>query len=124
MPNTGRFTKHLQLYVEPEMHQFLKILAERQNVTMNEVIREAIRQYVDAQEDVMNSRSRLGAGVIRRLDDVQRRLQAQGAYQARLQLAAMVILLTEQGLDAPGTLARIVELTEHPKIVDAVGGQP
>ncbi|MDD3827413.1 MAG: ribbon-helix-helix protein, CopG family [Anaerolineae bacterium] len=120
MPNTGRFTKHLQLYVEPEMYQFLKILAERQNVTMNEVIREAIRRYVDAQEDVMNSRSRLGAGVIRRLEDVQRRLLAQGAYQARLQLAAMVILLTEQGLDAPGTLARIVELAEHPKIIKAV----
>ena len=124
MPNTGRFTKHLQLYVEPEMHQFLKILAERQKTTMNEVIREAIRTYVDAQEDVMNSRSRLGAGVIRRLDDVQRRLQAQGAYQARLQLAAMVILLTEQGLDEPGTMAQIVKLAEHPKIVEAVGGQP
>ena len=124
MPNTGRFTKHLQLYVEPEMYQFLKILAERQKTTMNEVIREAIRVYVDGQEDMMNSRSRLGAGVIRRLEDVQRQLLEQGAYQARLQLAALVILLTEQGLDAPGTLVRILELTEHPKIVEAVGGQP
>jgi predicted DNA-binding protein len=124
MPNTGRYTKHLQLYVEPEMHQFLKILAERQSVTMNEVIREAIREYVDVQEDVMNSRSRLGARVIGRLEKMQHRLLEQGAYQARLQLAAMILLLTEQGLDAPGTLAHIVELTEHPKIVEAVGGKP
>jgi predicted DNA-binding protein len=106
------------------MHQFLKILAERQNVTMNEVIREAIREYVDGREDMMNSRRRLGAGVIRRLEKVQRQLLAQGTYQARLQLAAMVILLTEQGLDEPGTMAQIVKLSEHPKIAEAVGGQP
>jgi hypothetical protein len=36
----------------------------------------------------------------------------------------MVILLTEQGLDEPGTLTQIVKLAEHPKIVEAVGGQP
>jgi predicted DNA-binding protein len=120
MPNTGRFTKHIQLYVEPEMHQFLKILAERQKVALNDVIRTAIREYVDAQEDLLNTRSRLGAGVLGRLDKMQSRLLEQSAYQGRLQLAAMIVLLTEQGLDAPGTLTRIVDLAEHPKIVQAV----
>ena len=120
MPNTGRFTKHIQLYVEPEMHQFLKILAERQKVALNDVIRTAIREYVDAQEDLLNTRSRLGTGVLGRLDKMQSRLLEQSAYQGRLQLAAMIVLLTEQGLDAPGTLTRIVELAEHPKIIKAV----
>ena len=123
MSKTGKYDKHIQLYMTSQMHDFVQLVARRQQTTMSDVIRQAIREYLDVQEDLIGSRSRLGARVLRSLEGMQQRLLEQTTRQGRLQLAAMIVLFERLEAVEPGTLAKIVELAEHPKIVKAVGGK-
>ena len=56
------YDRTLKVRVTKEMHEFLELLAKRQNTSKADVIRQAIREYLDEQEDVIGSRSRLGSG--------------------------------------------------------------
>ncbi len=56
------YSKHISAYVTPEMYQFLQLLAERHKASISDVVRQAVREHLDEQEDVMSSRSRLGVG--------------------------------------------------------------
>ena len=46
MTKTGRYTKRVWLQVTPEMYQFVELMAERQRSSVNDVIRQAIREYL------------------------------------------------------------------------------
>jgi hypothetical protein len=116
MANTGQYTKHLEVYVTKQMHQFLKLMAERQDTSINDVIRQAIREYLDVQEDVIGSRSRLGFTVQRRLDEMRSRILQQTAHQGKLQLAATIVLLSEQGLSGQEVVRRITDLASRPEL--------
>jgi hypothetical protein len=98
MTKTGRYTKRVWLQVTPEMYQFVALMADRQRSSVNDVIRQAIREYLDVQEDLLGSRSRLGRTVIGRL------------------LAAMIILMTERGQDSKQVISRISNLASHPEL--------
>jgi len=116
MTNTGQYTKHIRLYVTEEMHQFLQLLAERQRASVNDVIRQAIRQHLDVQEDVIGSRSRLGRTVMGQLEVLQREMLQQLTTLSKLLLAAILILLDEQGIGAGPATKRILNLAGQPAL--------
>ena len=57
------------------------------------------------------------------LERMQRRLLQQTAHQGQLQLAALIVLFERLEVIEPGTLAKVIELAEHPKIVKAIEGE-
>ena len=74
---------------------------------VSDVIRQAIREYLDVQEDLLGSRSRLGRTVISRLETMQFQLLRQLRHLSKLLLAAMIILMTERGQDSKQVISRI-----------------
>ena len=116
MTKTGRYTKRVWLQVTPEMYQFVALMADRQRSSVNDVIRQAIREYLDVQEDLLGSRSRLGRTVISRLETMQFRLLRQLRHLSKLLLAAMIILMTEKGQDSKQVISRISNLASHPEL--------
>ena len=110
------YSKHISAYVTPEMYQFLQLLAERHRVSLSDVVRQAIREHLDEQEDVMSSRSRLGRTVMRRLEIMHSELLKQLTTLSKLLLAAILILLAEQGIEAGQATKRILNLAGQPAL--------
>ena len=110
------YSKHISAYVTPEMYQFLQLLAERHKVSLSDVVRQAIREHLDEQEDVMSSRSRLGRTVMRRLESMHHELLKQLTTLSKLLLAAILILLAEQGIEAGQATKRILNLAGQPAL--------
>ena len=110
------YSKHISAYVTPEMYQFLQLLAERHKVSVSDVVRQAIREHLDEQEDVMSSRSRLGRTVMRRLESMHHELLKQLTILSKLLLAAILILLAEQGIEAGQATKRILNLAGQPAL--------
>jgi Arc/MetJ-type ribon-helix-helix transcriptional regulator len=110
------YSKHISAYVTPEMYQFLQLLAERHRVSVSDVVRQAIREHLDEQEDVMSSRSRLGRTVMRRLETMHHELLKQLTTLSKLLLAAILILLAEQGIEAGQATKRILNLASQPAL--------
>ena len=123
MANTGRYSKHVDLYLTKEMHQFLKLLAERHNTSLNDVVRQAIREHLDKQEDVITSRSRLGRTVMNRLRTMHDQLLGRFTHLSKLLLAAMLIVLAEQGQDPTQVAQRILKLANQPALDKLVKGK-
>ena len=123
MANTGRYSKHVDLYLTKEMHQFLKLLAERHNTSLNDVVRQAIREHLDKQEDVITSRSRLGRTVMNRLRTMHDQLLGRFTHLSKLLLAAMLIVLAEQGQDPAQVAQRILKLANQPALDKLVKGK-
>jgi hypothetical protein len=120
MTKTGKYDRHIRLYVTDEMHGFLKLLAERHDSSVAEEVRQAVRDHLDAQDDVIGSRSRLGRRVMTELEQMQHHLLGQIAHQGKLQLAATIVLLAEQGLRGPDIVKRITDLAARPELDRAV----
>ena len=110
------YSKHISAYVTPEMYQFLQLLAERHKVSLSDVVRQAIREHLDEQEDVMSSRSRLGRTVMRRLETMHHELLKQLTTLSKLLLAAILILLAEQGIEGGQATKRILNLAGQPAL--------
>jgi predicted DNA-binding protein len=110
------YSKHISAYVTPEMYQFLQLLAERHRVSLSDVVRQAIREHLDEQEDVISSRSRLGRTVMRRLEIMHSELLKQLTTLSKLLLAAILILLAEQGIEAGQATKRILNLAGQPAL--------
>ena len=116
------FSKHVSAYVTPEMYQFLQLLAERHRVSVSDVVRQALREHLDGQEDVMSSRSRLGRTVMRQLEAMHHELLKQLTTLSKLLLAAVLILLAEQGIEAGPATRRILNLAGQPALDKLVKG--
>jgi Arc/MetJ-type ribon-helix-helix transcriptional regulator len=110
------YSKHISAYVTPEMYQFLQLLAERHKVSVSDVVRQAVREHLDEQEDVISSRSRLGRTVIRQLETMHHELLTQLTILSKLLLAAVLILLAEQGIEAGPATKRILNLASQPAL--------
>lgn len=68
-----RKTIRRSLAMTPEMHSLLAQLASKQprNVTEADLIREAIRQYLDGQEDIIGSRKHFQKSLQERIDRLE-----------------------------------------------------
>jgi predicted DNA-binding protein len=116
------YSKHVSAYVTTEMYQFLQLLAERHKVSVSDVVRQAIREHLDEQEDVIGSRSRLGRTMMDRMEAMHRQLLRQLLHLGKLLLAAVIVLLSEQGIDADQVVKRVTTVARQPaldKILEA-----
>jgi len=104
------YDKQFTLQVTEQMLHFIDLMAQRQHSSRAEVTRQALREYLDAQEELIGSRSRLGRTVMDRLDVVQNRLLKQLDHMSALLLAAVILQQVQRGQPGGQAMERIVEL--------------
>ncbi len=99
------------LYVTPQMVEYLdSYWPDRQKSSVSEVVRQAVREYLDAQEDLMGSRSRMGNRVARQLEEIQNRLVKQLNHMSALLLAAVILQQIQRGEPGSRVMEQIVQL--------------
>jgi metal-responsive CopG/Arc/MetJ family transcriptional regulator len=108
-PYSWQFT----IQVTEQMLHFIDTLALRQNTSRADVVRQALRAYLHEQEDTIASRTRLGRGVISRLDQMEQRLLGQQMRADTLLLCAIILMQMRQGVQGADILDRINQLAAH-----------
>jgi len=108
--NPARYDARINVPVTKQMRHFVEVLAKRQGTNVAEVTRQALREYLDAQEELIGSRSRLGRSVMDRLDTVQNRLLKQLDHMSALLLAAVILQQVQRGRSGGQAMEQIVEL--------------
>jgi hypothetical protein len=96
-----------------QMCQHVEQLAQRAHISKADVIRQAIHDYLDEQEDVIGSRSRVGSRIVRQLEEMRGRLLEQQANANTLLLAAIILLQMRQGAQGSEVLKQITQLAAH-----------
>ena len=114
--NDRLYTRDVRLRMTGEMYRFLELLAARRKTSISDLIRQAVREHLDLQEDVIGSRSRLGMRVMRRLGTIENGLLDQLVHLGKLILAAVIVLLSEQGLDTTRVVRDVKELAARPEL--------
>jgi Arc/MetJ-type ribon-helix-helix transcriptional regulator len=109
----GKYPEEVSVPMTAQMYQFLELLAKRERASKADLIRRAIRDHLDEQEDVMGSRSRVGSRIVRQLEQMQREFLQQHLHASALQLAAIILLQMKQGAQGSEVLDQIAELAAH-----------
>jgi Arc/MetJ-type ribon-helix-helix transcriptional regulator len=107
------YDRQFTIQVTEQMLHFIDTLAVRQNTSRADVVRQALRAYLDVQEDTIASRTRLGRGVISRLDQMEQRLLEQQVRADTLLLSAIILMQMRQGVQGADILDRINQLAAH-----------
>ena len=107
------YSRQFTIQVTEQMLHFVDTLAVRQNTSRADVVRQALRAYLDVQEDTIASRTRLGRGVINRLDQMEQRLLGQQMRADTLLLCAIILMQMRQGVQGADFLERINQLAAH-----------
>jgi hypothetical protein len=110
---TQKYDERITFAVTAQMQQYLKLLAERQKTSVGDVVRQAVREHLDHQEDVLGSRSRFGGQVKRQLEEMQAEFLEQQARSSTLLLAAIILLQMKPGVQGAQVLERISQLAAH-----------
>jgi hypothetical protein len=95
------------------MRHFVEVLAKRQDTNVAEVTRQALREYLDAQEELIGSRSRLGRSVMDQIEVVQNRLARQLNHMSALLLAAVILQQIQRGESGGRVMEQIVQLADQ-----------
>lgn len=106
----ARYDARINVPVTKQMRQFVEILATRQGTNVAEVARQALREYLDAQEQLIGSRSRLGRTVMDQLEVVQNRLLRRLSHVTALLLAAVILQQIQRGEPGSRVMEQIVQL--------------
>ena len=106
----ARYDARINVPVTKQMRQFVEILAKRQGTNVAEVTRQALREYLDAQEQLIGSRSRLGRSVMDQIEAVQNRLVRQLNHMSALLLAAVILQQVQRGESGARVMEQIVGL--------------
>ena len=104
------YDKQFTIQVTEQMLHFIDLMAERQRSSRAEVTRQALREYLDAQEDLIGSRSRLGRTVMSEMETMQNRLVRQLNHMSALLLAAVVLQQIQRGESGGRIMEQIVQL--------------
>ena len=107
------YSRQFTIQVTEQMLHFIDTLAVRQNTSRADVVRQALRAYLDVQEDTIASRTRLGRGVISRLEQMGQRLLGQQMRADTLLLCAIILMQMRQGVQGADILDRINQLAAH-----------
>jgi len=107
------YSRQFTIQVTEQMLHFVDTLAVRQNTSRADVVRQALRAYLHEQEDTIASRTRLGRGVINRLDQMEQRLLGQQMRADTLLLCAIILMQMRQGVQGADILDRINQLAAH-----------
>ena len=106
----AKYDARINVPVTKQMRHFVEILAKRQDTNVAEVARQALREYLDAQEELIGSRSRLGRSVMDQIEVVQNRLVRQLNHMSALLLAAVILQQIQRGESGGRVMEQIVQL--------------
>ena len=104
------YDKQFTVQATEQMLHFIDLMAKRQGTSRAEVTRQALREYLDAQEELIGSRSRLGRTVMSEMETMQNRLVRQLNHMSALLLAAVVLQQIQRGESGGRIMAQIVQL--------------
>ncbi len=104
------YDARINVPVTKQMRHFVEVLAKRQKTNVAEVTRQALREYLDAQEELIGSRSRLGRTVMDQITVVQNRLVRQLDQMSALLLAAVILQQIQRGESGSRVMEQIVQL--------------
>ena len=107
------YSRQFTIQVTEQMLHFIDTLAVRQNTSRADVVRQALRAYLHEQEDTIASRTRLGRGVLSRLEQMEQRLLGQQTRGDTLLLSAIILMQMRQGVQGADILDRINQLAAH-----------
>jgi metal-responsive CopG/Arc/MetJ family transcriptional regulator len=107
------YSRQFTIQVTEQMLHFIDTLALRQNTSRADIVRQALRAYLHEQEDTIASRTRLGRGVISRLDQMEQRLLEHQVRADTLLLSAIILMQMRQGVQGADILDRINKLAAH-----------
>ena len=108
-----KYDERITVALTSQMAQYLRLLAGRQKTSVGDVVRQAVREYLDRQEDVIGSRSRVGSRIARQLDQMHANFLRQHLNTSTLLLAAVILLQMKQGAQGSDVLEQIAQLAEH-----------
>lgn len=104
------YDARINVPVTKQMRHFVEVLAKRQKTNVAEVTRQALREYLDAQEELIGSRSRLGRTVMDQITAMQNRLVRQLDQMSALLLAAVILQQIQRGESGSRVMEQIVQL--------------
>ena len=107
------YDQQFTIQVTEQMIHFIDQLARRQQISRAEIVRLALREYMDTQEDALGSRSRMGRRVFARLEELEARLVDQQARSSTLLLAALILQQMKPGVQGFQVLERINQLVAY-----------
>lgn len=106
----AKYDARINVPVTSQMRHFVEILAKRQDSNVAEVTRQALREYLDVQEGLIGSRSRLGRTVMSEMETMQNRLVRQLNHMSALLLAAVILQQIQRGESGGRVMEQIVQL--------------
>ena len=106
----AKYDARINVPVTKQIRQFVEVLAKRQDTNVAEVTRQALREYLDGQEELIGSRSRLGRTVMSEMETMQNRLVRQLNHMSALLLAAVVLQQIQRGESGGRIMEQIVQL--------------
>ena len=109
----GQYPEEVSVPMTAQMCQHVEQLALRARLSKADIIRQAIRDYLDEQDDVLGSRSRAGSRITRQLEEMQGRYLQRQTHMTVLLLAAIILLQMRQGAGGSEVLKQIVQLAAH-----------
>ena len=104
------YDKQFTIQVTEQMLHFIDLMAKRQRSSRAEVTRQALREYLDGQEELIGSRSRLGRTVMGQIEMVQNRIVRQLNNMSALLLAAVILEQIQRGESGGRVMEQIVQL--------------
>ena len=107
------YDKQFTIQVTEQMLHFIDLMAKRQRSSRAEVTRQALREYLDGQEELIGSRSRLGRTVMGQIEGVQNRLVRQLNHMSALLLAAVILQQIQRGESGGRVMEQIVQLADQ-----------
>ena len=107
------YDKQFTVQVTEQMLHFIDLMAKRQRTSRAEVTRQALREYLDTQEELIGSRSRLGRTVMGQIEVVQNRLVRQLNHMSALLLAAVILQQIQRGESGGRVMEQIVQLADQ-----------
>jgi len=111
--SSAPYSRQFTIQVTDQTIQFIDALALRQHTSRSEIVRQAIREYLDVQENVIGSRTRFGSNMARQLEEVQKRLSEQQLRADTLLMAAIILQQMRHGAEGSAVLAQIARLAAH-----------
>ena len=107
------YDKQYTVQVTEQMLHFVDLMAKRQRNSRAEVTRQALREYLDGQEELIGSRSRLGRTVMSEIEAVQNHLARQLHHMSALLLAAVILQQIQRGESGARVMEQIVQLASQ-----------
>jgi hypothetical protein len=109
----GQYPEEVSVPMTAQMCQHVEQLAQRTRVSKADIIRQAVRDYIDHQDEVLGSRSRVGSRIARQLEEMQGQFLERQTHTATLLLAAIILIQMRQGTQGSDVLKQIVQLAAH-----------